>query len=419
MKRAAVGVALACAAVLAAMGAWTAQAQAPAATAPASAATSSPSVAAPVATPSPTAAPPRSVAFTRAEVEAILSLGPPPAPARDPSNRVSGMPAAIALGARLFGDMGLSSTGTVSCATCHDPARAFIDGEPRAHGEGPGDRNTPTLVGVAGQRWFGWDGGQDSLWAQSLRPLLDRQEMGANLSHVARRVRDDPALRAQYVVAFGRVPPADDEIVAVDAAKALAAYIETLAFPRTRFDDFRDALARDDRDAMKGYPLLAQRGLQIFVGSGNCTMCHGGPRLSHGEFHDVGIGFFVAPGRVDSGRHGGIEKLAKSRYNLLGAFNDDGSHATATSTRHVEAQHRNFGEFRVPSLRGVAQTAPYMHDGSLATLRAVVRHYSNLDENRLHADGERILRPLDLDKYDVDALVAFLETLSPPRPPAR
>ena len=74
-------------------------------------------------------------------------------------------------------------------------------------------------------------------------------------------------------------------------------------------------------------------------------------------------------------------------------------------------EHRNFGEFKVPSLRNVARTAPYMHNGSLATLRDVVRHYSNLDENRLHADGERILKPLGLDKYDVDALVAFLETL--------
>lgn len=82
----------------------------------------------------------------------------------------------------------------------------------------------------------------------------------------------------------------------------------------------------------------------------------------------------------------------------------------------MAAAHRNFGEFRVPSLRNVANTAPYMHDGSLPTLRAVVRHYSTLDENRLHADGERILQPLDLDKYDVDALVAFLETLSPPLP---
>ncbi len=100
-----------------------------------------------------------------------------------------------------------------------------------------------------------------------------------------------------------------------------------------------------------------------------------------------------------------------SRYNLLGPFNDDPARATATSTRHVALEHRNFGEFRVPSLRNVAKTAPYMHNGSLATLRDVVRHYSNLDEDRLHADGERILKPLGLDKYDVDSLVAFLETL--------
>jgi cytochrome c peroxidase len=80
----------------------------------------------------------------------------------------------------------------------------------------------------------------------------------------------------------------------------------------------------------------------------------------------------------------------------------------------VALEHRNFGEFRVPSLRNVARTAPYMHNGSLATLRDVVRHYSNLDEDRLHADGERLLKPLGLDKYDVDSLVAFLETLSTP-----
>lgn len=359
---------------------------------------------------------PRPVEFGPDEVAAILALGPPPVATRDPTNRVSGQPAAIAFGTRLFSDLSLSSTGTVSCATCHDPARAFADGEARAHGEGPGDRNTPTLLGVAGQRWFGWDGGQDNLWAQSLRPLLDKKEMGASLAHVARRVRDDPTLRAQYTAAFGRPPPPNDELVAVDAAKALAAYVETLPFPRGTFDDFRDALARGDRAAMARYPVLAQRGLAIFVGSGNCTMCHGGPRLSHGEFHDVGVPFFVEPGRVDPGRHGGIEKLTASPYNLLGEFNDDATRATATSTRHVAAAHRNFGEFRVPSLRNVARTAPYMHDGSLPTLRAVVRHYSNLDENRLHADGERILKPLGLDKYDVDALTAFLESLSPPLP---
>ena len=100
-------------------------------------------------------------------------------------------------------------------------------------------------------------------------------------------------------------------------------------------------------------------------------------------------------------------------HNLLGGFNDDEAGATATGTRHVEMQHRNFGEWRVPGLRNVAQTAPYMHNGSLATLREVVRHYSELNEDRLHADGERVLKPLRLSAAEVDDLVAFLESLSP------
>ncbi|HUG76074.1 MAG TPA: cytochrome-c peroxidase, partial [Burkholderiales bacterium] len=100
-----------------------------------------------------------------------------------------------------------------------------------------------------------------------------------------------------------------------------------------------------------------------------------------------------------------------SPHNLLGRFSDDPSPASATGTRHVAAQHRNFGEFRVPGLRNVAFTAPYMHNGSLATLRDVVRHYSELNEERLHADGERILGPLRLSEDDISDLVAFLEML--------
>jgi cytochrome c peroxidase len=98
--------------------------------------------------------------------------------------------------------------------------------------------------------------------------------------------------------------------------------------------------------------------------------------------------------------------------NLLGRYNDDPSRSTATGTRHVEPQHRNFGEFRVPGLRNVARTAPYMHNGSVATLREVVSFYSELNEERLHADGEKILRPLKLNATDIDDLVAFLESLT-------
>ena len=357
--------------------------------------------------------------YTETTLRQILSLGPwPPAPRTDPSNRVSGNAAAIAFGAALFSDRRLSGNGAIACADCHRPDRSHADGLPQARGLASGERNTPSLANVGGQRWYGWDGANDNLWAQSLRPLLDGSEMGSSVVQLASAIHAHDDLRARYVAVFERLPSDDDTTVAVDIAKALAAYQETLVTPRTPFDDYRDALARGDATAAARYPAAARRGLATFVGPGNCIACHSGPRFSNGEFHDVGVAFFVAPGRVDPGRHGGIKRLLASPYNLLGAYSDDPARSTAISTRHVAVAHRNFGEFKVPSLRNVARTAPYMHDGSLKTLRDVVRHYANIDLDRLHADGEQILKPLPLDKYDVDDLVAFLETLSEPPPPA-
>jgi cytochrome c peroxidase len=357
--------------------------------------------------------------FSEDEVRRILRHGPWPPPwSPDPSNRVSGDPAAIALGRALFFEPRLSGTGTVRCASCHLEARAWQDGRATGIAAAPLERNTLSVHNTRYHRWFGWAGANDSLWAQSIRPLLDAREMGASAAHVARLLRAPGELRAGYVAAFGRAPPGDDEAVMVDAAKALAAFQETLVTGRTPFDDFRDALARGDREAAARYPLAAQRGLRLFVGEGNCSVCHFGPGFTNGEFADIGVPFFVARGKVDAGRHGGIAALRRSRFNLLGRYNDDPRARTAVATRHVVAQHRNFGEFRVPGLRDVARTAPYMHNGSLATLRDVVRHYSELDPARLHSDGERILRPLHLREDRIDDLVAFLETLSATPAPA-
>ena len=344
------------------------------------------------------------VVFSIEEKQKILAHGPwPPAPRKDPSNRVSGKPEAIALGERLFFEPRLSSTGSVLCATCHVPFRQFQDARPRGFGLEEVDRNTPSLFNVGLYRWYGWDGAQDSLWAQSIRPLLDPREMRASASHIGKFVRDLAV--KDYELAFGRKPPADDQELLVDVGKALAAYQETLVTKRTPFDDFRDGIATD-------YPLAAQRGLRIFVGKGNCSVCHFGPQFTNGEFSDTGVPFFAAKGRVDPGRYEGIKKVKSSPYNLLGRFNDDASRANATGTQHVDLQHRNFGEFRVPGLRNVARTAPYMHNGSLATLRDVVKHYSDINEDRLHLDGEKILRKLNLTPQEIDDLVAFLETLS-------
>ncbi len=351
--------------------------------------------------------------FSGPEIARVLQHGPWPMPVRrDPSNRVSGIPAAIALGKLLFFEPRLSGNGKSSCATCHLPERLFSDGRVRGQGFVQLDRNTPGLLDVRLNRWFGWDGAADSLWAQSLRPIVDRREMAASTTHVGALVRGDRELAERYRKAFGASPSGDDDEVTANIGKALAAFQETLASGRTPFDDFRDAVERGDAEAASRYPAAAQRGLKIFVGKGNCSVCHFGPNFTNGEFGDIGIPHFIEPGRVDPGRYGGIRKLLESRANLLGKYNDDPTRASATGTRHVRLEHRNWGEFRVPSLRNVAGTAPYMHNGHLATLRDVASYYSNLNEDRLHADGERILKPLKLSEAEIDDLVAFLETLS-------
>jgi cytochrome c peroxidase len=353
------------------------------------------------------------VRFSEDERRKILAHGPwPPKLERDPSNRVSGRIEAVALGERLFFEPRLSGTGSVLCATCHIPFRGFQDGRPRGVGLEEVDRNTQSVLNARFGRWFGWDGANDSLWAQSIRPLLDPREMRSSAAHVAGFMRTDPFFSSGYARVFGKKPSLEDEDVLVDVGKALAAFQETLVSGRTPFDDFRDSLEKNDMEGIARYPASAQRGLKTFVGKGNCSVCHFGPRFTNGEFADTGVSFFAGNGKVDPGRHGGIRKLKESRHNLLGSFNDDPARSSATSTRHVDPQQRNFGEFRVPGLRSVARTAPYTHNGSLATLRDVVKFYSELNEERLHADGEKILRPLKLSEAEVQDLVSFLESLS-------
>ena len=350
-------------------------------------------------------------AFTEAEVRAIASHGPwPPAFKADPSNRVSGNAAAVELGERLFFERRLSANGEVSCSRCHLPERNWTDGEARARGLALTDRNTPSLANVRLQRWFGWDGANDSLWAQSIRPILDARELGMSAGQVAKLVRGDRDLSCRYSKVFGTLP-AEDEKVLVDVGKALAAFQETLSSRRTAFDEFRDALVKGDQAGVAKYPEAAKRGLSIFFGKGSCNVCHVGAAFTNGEFHDTGIPFFIEPGRVDPGRHEGIKRLLSSKFNLLGTYNDDRGRASATSTKHVVLEHRNFGEFKTPSLRNLALTAPYMHNGRLATLRDVVQHYSNISPDRLHSDGEAILKPLKLSEREAQDLVAFLESL--------
>jgi cytochrome c peroxidase len=353
--------------------------------------------------------------FTPEERARIAAHGPwPPARELDAGNRVDGRADAVALGRALFFDRRLSASGRLACASCHDPKRGFQDGRRFArHG-----RNTPSLLDAAQRRWFGWDGAKDSLWAASLAPLLAPDEIATTPQALHVLLERDATLGPRYRALFG--PPTADETLAVNVAKALAAYQATLTSPRSAFDDFRDALERGDLEAAARYPAAARRGLKLFVGEGRCFLCHAGPTFSNGEFADVGRPFFT-PAGVDPGRWGGLQALQSSRHHRLGPFSDAGADdARATSTRHVVMEPRHFGEFKVPGLRQLVLTAPYFHDGSAATIEDVVRHYSELDESRLHADGERILRALRLSPGQAADLAAFLRSLSarpavPPR----
>lgn len=361
--------------------------------------------------------------FDAVQARRILSHGPwPPPTAADRSNRLSGRPKAVRLGAVLFGDARLSVNAAISCQSCHQPQHGWSEARARSEGLQRLDRNAPGLLNARLQRWFGWDGANDSLWAASIRPILAHAEMAGSAAATAGLLRDDPPLACLARQIDPTSAAMDDADLLVLAAKAMAAFQETLVSPRTAFDDFRDALAANDRIAMARYPAAAQRGLALFTGRGQCGSCHSGPNFSNGEFHDTGLPFFVGdagqppgtPRRVDPGRHGGIAQVKVNPFNLLSYYNDDPSAPAVIPVRHVAQLHRNWGEFKVPSLRNLLATAPYMHDGSKADLRAVIRHYSDLDEDRLHADGEAILKPLNLGDAEIADLLAFLESLSAP-----
>ncbi len=242
------------------------------------------------------AAPP----ISDSERERILSHGPWPP-------KVSIDAKLAALGERLFYDPALSGTGSVLCASCHVPYRAFQDGRPRAFGLEQADRNTPTLLNVSLYRRFGWDGLRTSLAAQSIRPLLEPREMRSSAGHVA--------IAGRRLGMHGT-----DEEVLAEVGNALAAFQRTLLSGRTPFDDFRDSLE------VKSYPEDALRGLRIFIAE--CSTCHAGPHFS--------------------------------------------------SSAIVNG-------FRVPGLRNVALTAPYMHDGSVATLEQAVAHTGARDVKDLAA----------------------------------
>lgn len=282
-------------------------------------------------------------------------------------------PAKIALGKRLFDDKELSSTGTVACASCHDPKLSFADGEPRGKGV-TGKRlvrHTPSLWNVAFARLLLWDGRAASLEEQVRFPVEHPDEMGDTLDNAVRRFSRHESYERDFAAAF----PDDASISPRNVARALGAYERTLVSPPTRFDQW----VAGDAGALSA---SETNGLRLFAGKGRCISCHTGFAFTDHNFYDIGL-----PGD-DTGRGKEIGLAAADRA------------------------------FKTPTLRELVWTAPYMHDGSLATLDDVVRHYGKGGVRR-PTRSKDLPRNLKLTEKERADLIAFLEALSsdaPPRP---
>lgn len=250
----------------------------------------------------------------------------------------------IELGRRLFHDRRLSRDRTISCASCHNPNRAFSDGRPVAIGVfgRKSHRNVPAIINRGYGRAFFWDGHIDNLEEQVVQPIVNPREMDLSLEEASHRVGIDPGM----------------------IADSLATYVRSILSGNSPYDRF----IYGDRDALREEEQL---GLKIFRGKGNCTQCHVGPNFSDEKAHNTGVAW----------RDGRLLDPGAGR-----------------------------GEFKTPTLREVARTAPYMHDGSLVTLEEVVEFYDRGGNQNPHLDAE--LRPLELTAEEKKALEAFLRSLT-------
>lgn len=380
------------------------------------------------------------------------SFSPLPAPPPDPTNRVASNPAAARLGQALFFDDRLSSNGAVSCATCHRPDVGFTDGLTRAIGIKEGRRHTPTLLNVSYHRWLTWDGRADSLWMQALDPLEDPTEMGTTRADLARLMASDEGLRGAYGDVFGPLPQwliegaprgapgsarparrgepegsdvaarwaelgakrrADIDTIFVNAGKAIGAYQRLLVRGGSPFDRFVAGLADQDPVKLGALSPGAQRGLMIFMGKGTCTLCHNGPNFSDGEFHNNALPTLHGGEPVDAGRYDGAAVLLASEFHAAGPHSDHTGGPNAMAIRSLRQSSETWGEFRTPSLRNLSDRAPFMHQGQLADLDAVLEFYSELAgaTGRSHHQ-EQILRPLRLTQAEKADLRAFLDSLN-------
>lgn len=338
----------------------------------------------------------------------LLGLPPVPVPADNPQT-----PEKIALGDKLFHDTRFSATGEVSCATCHDAAKAFTD-SPLRTSEGvlglTGTRNAPTAVNAAFNATQFWDGRSPSLEDQAQHPFLNPVEMALpDHDPILQIVRTDP----EYVSAFKQVFGKEGTAITMDeVTKAIAAFERTLVFGNAPFD--RWYFGGED-DAISE---AAKRGFQIFLAEGRCVSCHmieqDHALFTDHRFHNIGVGINAVQDDVpyfvtaylearNQGAEVDIVVLSDPKSSELGRF-------------AVTEIFDELGSFKTPTLRNIAITAPYMHDGNIATLRDVVVHYNN---GGVTNEGDRVnsflsggIKPLNLTDQQIDDLVAFMEALT-------
>lgn len=305
-------------------------------------------------------------AFTGRKVEFLGSANvtrlPPPAPSENPATA-----GRVALGKRLFRDKRLSVDQTMACSNCHQPERAFTNGRVTATGlRGQRmPRNVPTLVNVGYRRSVFWDGRTKSLEEMTSGAIEHPAVIDMTAKELTERLRSIPEYDAAFRSEFGQPPSAAAFVL------ALTAYERSLVDNDTPFDRF----ARGDRSAISA---AARRGWRIFCDKANCITCHAGPDFTDEEFRRIGIGW-------------------------------NGKEYTDLGRGKVDGRSQSAGMFRVPPLRELRWTAPYMHDGSLKSLPDVVDYY-----NRGGAEGAPtdLKGPLKLTESEKKDLVAFLESLS-------
>jgi cytochrome c peroxidase len=276
--------------------------------------------------------------------------------------------AKAALGRKLFFDAILSQDRTISCATCHDPKLGFTDGKPLATGVGghTGTRRTPRLINRGYGKTFFWDGRAATLEEQVLQPIENPVEMGSRMEEVVARLKADREYVAGFQRALGRSPEGEG------LQQVLASYVRSIVSGNSPYDRF----VAGESEALTA---AQRRGLAVFRGKGNCSVCHLGPNLTDEQFHNTGVGW-------------------KS-----GTMPDEGR-------AEVTGDAADIGAFKTPTLRETAATGPYMHNGRLATLADVIEFYDQGGEPNPYLSLE--IQRLDLSEQEKADLLAFLKALS-------